>query len=257
MAHSTPGRRHYDAIPRDARAPVDALVKELANTLGDGLVSVVVHGSAVRGDFRAGESDIDVVLVVADPTRPRLTQISSALTLARAEGGVEAMIVTPEEISRAADVFPLFYEDIKKAHVVVFGSDPFEKLDIEIAHRRLRIEQELREAQIGLRIDVARARGDEAVVALAVARKLRQIRFPMRALLEMVGVECESHALDIVLTKACKRWKTEATHLLRPEKKPHEAHDALVALLSGAIQLVDALEARPEKAIEDERAAST
>jgi predicted nucleotidyltransferase len=248
---ATPGRRHYDGIPREARAPVDALVKELHKTLGDGLVSVIVHGSAVRGDFRAGESDMDVVLVLSAPTRATLTRISSTLTLARAEGGVEAMIVTAEEIARAADVFPLFYEDIKKAHVLVFGSDPFAELEIRDVHRRLRIEQELREAQIRLRAEITRARGDDHAIALAVARKLRQIRFPMRALLEMLGVECESHALEIVLQKACKQFKTPAAHLLRPEKKPNEAHDALTALLGRAIDVVDHLDVR-----EGERAVS-
>lgn len=242
MGFSTPGRRHYDAIPRDARAPVDALVKALVGALGDGVTSVVVHGSAVRGDFRAGESDIDVVLVLADPSRAAITKISSALLLARAEGAIEAMIVTPEEIARAADVFPLFYEDIVRAHVVVHGSDPFADLEIKDVHRRLRIEQELREAQIEIRSEVVRARGDANVIAVAVARKLRQIRFPMRALLGMLGIECESHALEIVLGKACKRFQTDATHLLRPEKKPAEAYDALVALLGRAIDVVDHLD---------------
>ena len=39
----------------------------------------------------------------------------------------------------------------QKCHAVVFGRDPFEKLVIAPQHRRLRIEQELREARITLR----------------------------------------------------------------------------------------------------------
>src|SRR5258708_37396687 len=99
------GKHHYDALPRAARAPLDALVKTLRGVLEENLRSVIVHGSAARGDYRAGVSDLDVVLVLADPSRATLDRVSNAITLARASGRVETMVLPEEEIERAAAVF--------------------------------------------------------------------------------------------------------------------------------------------------------
>ncbi len=236
------GQHYLDTLPRTARAPLDELVKSLGAILGTRLRSVIVYGSAARGEYKEGTSDLDVVVVVDDPSRAVLATIANTLALARSAGGVETTLLTREEILRAADVFPLFYEDIQNSHAVLFGEDPFDGLEISPSHRRLRIEQELRDGQLSLRRAVVEGRGDPRVLGRIVARKVRQLRFPLRALLELVGVECRSHALDTILQKACKRFGVDGAYLLRSEKKPEAAHDALVALLARAIDVVDHLE---------------
>ena len=44
------------------------------------------------------------------------------LLLARHRGRVEAMILKPDDIEAAADVFPLFYEDVKSRHVILVAN---------------------------------------------------------------------------------------------------------------------------------------
>ena len=235
------GKHHYDALPRASRAPVDQLVKTLQALLEDNLRGVIVYGSAARGDYRAGTSDIDVVVVLKDPSPALLHRIADPIALARASGRVETMLLTEEEIERGADVFPLYYEDIQKCHAVIHGADPFEALVIGPENRRLRIEQELREARIRLREALVDGRGDERALGRAVARKLRQVRFPLRALLELVGVECTSYSLDIVVEKACRKFVIDGSALRRPDEKPEAAYQALSALLARAIDVVDHL----------------
>ncbi|WP_432476395.1 aminoglycoside adenylyltransferase domain-containing protein [Nocardioides sp. GXQ0305] len=47
-----------------ALAAVDDLATACANVLGECLVSAIVHGSLTQDDFRAGKSDLDLLLVV-------------------------------------------------------------------------------------------------------------------------------------------------------------------------------------------------
>jgi hypothetical protein len=115
------------------------------------------------------------------------------------------------------------------------------------AHRRLRIEQELREAQIRLHLGVTEARGERKALGVLVHKKLRQLRFPLRALLELSGVEC-SYALDVVLSRCGKLLKTDTSDLLRVDAHPDKAHDALALLLARAIDAVDKLEERAPSA---------
>lgn len=58
-------------MPTSAPPPLDrilpALVDDLVATLGDGLVGVSLYGSAVSGDFDPAISDLDLVIVTAEP----------------------------------------------------------------------------------------------------------------------------------------------------------------------------------------------
>jgi predicted nucleotidyltransferase len=230
-----------EALPARTRERLDDLKKALVKSLGDDLVALVVHGSAVRGGFREKESDVDVIVVLKDDARAKLDVIANALTLARNSTRIECMILTDAEIPRAADVFPLLYQDIQRCHAIVHGKDPFLSLEIQKRHVRLRIEQELREAQIRMRRAVTDGLGNLEQLAGAVERKARQIRAPLRALLALRGTECDED-LATVLAKAKDAWGVDSAPLARVREDAAAAHAALAKLLAAAIADVDARE---------------
>lgn len=234
------GDYYFRKLPRRVQGRVEELVRSAREIAGDDLCSLLLHGSVARGDWSEGSSDIDVVVVLKRARREALTLLGDALALARASARVEAMILLEHEIARAADVFPLYYQDIRDHHIVLFGGDPFASLTIESAHLRLRVEQELRDASIRLRRSVADARGDDALLGEAVNRKLKRIRFPLRTLLRMLGEEV-SDDLRIVLERAGRRFKIDATAFAHVATKPQRAHDELASLLERAIEAVDKL----------------
>src|SRR5829696_3794713 len=108
-------------LPKPIERRLIELKESLETTLGDDLVSLLIYGSAVRGGYREGESDVDLLVVLNEASRPRLIAIANALRLARYAARIEAMILTASEIPRAADVFPLLYDDIRRCHVLLFG----------------------------------------------------------------------------------------------------------------------------------------
>jgi predicted nucleotidyltransferase len=236
---------HWESVPRRVRDHMQELVYGLQKAAEDDLVGVIVHGSAARGDFESDHSDVDVVIVLARSSRAVLERMGNALALGRSSARIEAMILVEPEIARAADVFPLFYEEIKAFHAVIFGRDPFADLVISTEHRRLRIEQELREIQIRLRRAVTDARGDRGPVLGAIKRKTKQLSFPLRALLGLLGVETK-HRIDIVFARAGKHFKLDVAPILRADEDPDAAHDALVLLLDRAIEAADRLDPDPD-----------
>jgi hypothetical protein len=151
------------------------------------------------------------------------------------------MILIESVIARAADVFPVFYDEIKRCHTVLHGRDVFSDLTIEPHHLRLRIEQELREVQIRLRRAVVDAQGNQDSLRGVVARKIKQVRSPIRALLEKKGVATDGD-LPTVLKTAGKTFGVDVSAVSRVDEDPGAAHDALVALLGKAIDDVDAME---------------
>ncbi len=218
---------------------LDELVTSLKKGLEEDLVAVLVHGSAARGGWKAG-SDVDLVIVVKDAARTRLESIANALQGARWSARVEAMILVDAEIPRAADVFPVFYDDLRRHHAVLHGNDPFSSLVIEDHHVRLRVEQELREVQIRLRRAVIDALGSPESLRGGVARKIKQVRSPLRALLALKKIDAEDD-LRAVLAKCGEIFSIDVAPLARVDEDANAAHDTLVKLLDLAVNDVDAM----------------
>lgn len=230
-----------ESLPSEVRARILDWSNALAETLGDDLVGILVHGSVARGEYRPGESDVDAIVVLKDAGFAKLAAIANAMQLARYSARIEAMILTEEEIPGASDVFPLLYDDIKRFHVLLRGRDPFAAVEVHDTHRRLRIEQELREARIRLRRAVTDAAGAREAIGGAVVRKLKQVRGPLHALLRLKGIACAPDLASVV-SKASETYGVDPAPLRAAREQPESAHTAFGTLLDRAIDEVNAME---------------
>jgi predicted nucleotidyltransferase len=224
---------------------VEELVHDVEKLAGDDLVAIVVAGGVARGEYREETSDVDLVIVLREAKRDTLAKLGAPLAVARAAARIEATILIQPEIARSSDVFPLWFEDLRAHRFVLLGVDPFADLVIGREHRRLRVEQELRDASLELRRAAADSRGEPRALAAAVERVVSRIRLPLRGLLDLLGVACDSSALDAVLIKAGKKLVAPTSRLGRPSAQPEESYDELAALLAKAVAAADTLDAEP------------
>ncbi|HEU4731252.1 MAG TPA: nucleotidyltransferase domain-containing protein [Kofleriaceae bacterium] len=233
------------AVSPSVQTKLDALTRSLVEICGDNLVALLAHGSAVRGGWREGASDVDLVCVLADDSQPVLAAIGPALELARYSARIETMILRRDEIERSADCFPLLYSDIARASATLAGTNPFTGLVVPDHHKRLRIEQELREIRIRMRrlaTDRAPARSGSGAgdpgFAGAVERKLKQARGALWALLARRG-EVVDDALEVVVAAACKRFAIDGAPLGRIREAADQAYTTLGELLDAALAEID------------------
>ena len=63
---STLAESALGALPASAQGPLQELVEALEKAAGSNLAALVVYGSAVRGGYEPGRSDIDVIVVLHD-----------------------------------------------------------------------------------------------------------------------------------------------------------------------------------------------
>jgi len=227
-------------LPSDVRARLEEWTKALSKELGDDLVGILVHGSVARGEYRPGESDVDAIVVLKEESVGKLEAIANAMQVARYSARIEAMILTEKEIAGASDVFPLLYDDIKRCHFLLAGRDPFSEIEVHDRHRRLRIEQELREARIRLRRVVTDSAGAREALGGALVRKIKQVRAPLHALLKLKGIDCSAD-LAAVTAKACEVYGVEIEPLRAAREAPESGHAAFTTLLDKAIDEVNAM----------------
>lgn len=131
-------------IPRPLRQTLQVMIEELELALDGELESVLLYGSAARGDWREDVSDVNV-MVIAERANVRSCQrLQAPLQRAQRKWPISLELLTATDIERSADVFPLKFLDIQRNHHVLYGDDPIQGVDIAWDHLRLRVEQQLK-----------------------------------------------------------------------------------------------------------------
>ena len=130
-------------LSASVRTAAEAFAFSLEEELGDRLQHVLVFGSATRGHWRSGHSDVNLLVVVDHVDRAVLDAVRTCKLLASTGVVVRPRVVTQVEIHGSADVFPIETADMDRHHVVIFGEGP--KIpDVAKSHLRLRVEQQFR-----------------------------------------------------------------------------------------------------------------
>jgi len=134
----------------DSKA-LDRLVEDLRAAHGDNLASIVLYGSVAAGDHIAEHSDHNLLIALNRLASADLRLSQNALRDWLSLGQPLPVYFTVEELSRAADVFPIEFLQMEKARKVLYGRDPFEFVEISPANLRHQTEYELRTKLIQLR----------------------------------------------------------------------------------------------------------
>ena len=138
-------------LPPRTKQRLGDLCEQLARTLGEDFVGALLYGSAAREDWEEGASDINLMIVSKRAQLQQCASITRALRKAQRALPLHAEIITPRDLQRSADVFPLKFLDIQRNHMVLVGEDPLEGVEIAWDHLRLRVEQELKSVMFTLR----------------------------------------------------------------------------------------------------------
>jgi predicted nucleotidyltransferase len=147
-------------------ASMDGKLTELVNRLkdaaGKNLESVILYGSAARGDFHPGTSDLNVLctLVAIDVNElQRLAPVVAWWTREVLEPA--PLFFLTEDLARSTDVFAIESLDAKRSHRVLFGKDVVANLEIPMNLHRVEVERNLRELLQKLRQHVLHAGRNE------------------------------------------------------------------------------------------------
>ena len=205
-------------LPPAVRNRVEALVSETRRLLGDHLVAIIVYGSSVRGGLTP-RSDVDLLIVLRDDGPDLLRLLHEPLALGRVSARIDCRILRADEIPKAADVFPVLYDDVRGCHAVLLGDNPFADLVIHDEHRRLRVEQELRDARIRLRRLVVDSAFDDEALHDGLVRMLKAVRAPLASLLHLHKHEdgpARKDDLITVLDVLGQRYKLDTQALTTP-----------------------------------------
>lgn len=118
---------------------------------GEHLVAVVLYGAGATNETTAGTTGLHTLVVLHHVLPEDLRAARQPVEEWTAAGHPSPVYFSEEEITNAADVFPIEFLDMMDNRRVLAGRDPFAGLDVSTRHLRHHVEFELRGKLIRLR----------------------------------------------------------------------------------------------------------
>ena len=186
----------------DMQEALATLTKDLTAALGDGLVSLMLYGSAARGAASPRYSDVNVLIVLRDASAQTLHRAAPALATWRKAGHAAPLIQTEPEWAASADVFPMEIEDIRDGHRLLAGRDVVSGLATDRADVRAELEREARGKLIRLRAEYTARAGNGKALGELLAHATGTFLTFFRSALRLAGQAVPASAEDLVRTAA-------------------------------------------------------
>jgi hypothetical protein len=229
---------------------LNGLVKDLVATHGDNLASVVLYGSAAAGDHIELRSDYNLLIALKRITPEDLRLAQPAMREWQRLGHPLPVYFTTEELSDAADVFPIEFHQMANARVVLYGQDPFAFIKFTDANLRHQTEYELRSKVIQLRRMYIPASVSVDKLCDLMGDSLASFAALFRAVLILYGDEAPVAKPDVVRVLVRrfnlngqpfeKIFAFRASDYLPPsEKEANEIFAAYMEQLQHVVELVD------------------
>jgi predicted nucleotidyltransferase len=178
---------------------LNELVNRLKEAVSTNLETVILYGSAARGDFHPQHSDLNVLCVLGSLAIEELSRVAPVVRWWVVEQKEPApLFFTAEELRRSADVFSIELRDMQDSRRVLFGSDAIANLQLPTNLHRVQVEHELRTVLLKLRSTYFRASDDAQELTSVLRKSFSSVLTLLRHLIIAYGEESPAVPRDII-----------------------------------------------------------
>lgn len=143
--------RVIEGLPDETQKLLHAYAGEVKALFGEQLEGLLLYGSAVRGEFLQGRSNLNLLFLVSSYDQALFESYGSAHRKWSREQIVAPLFLTEEELRSSASLFPLEYLEIQEQHRVLGGRDPFVGFHVDRACIAVEVKQGIQGALVRLR----------------------------------------------------------------------------------------------------------
>lgn len=182
---------------------VDPFLKGVDAVL-DGRYSAVLYGSAARGDYMPGRSDVNLILLIEEASPRVLQRLGGALREWRRTAQEPPLLMTRVEWTRATDVFSIEIADMQTGYKVLRGPDPIRELRVDRADLRRALEREFRGKLVRLRQGYAALAPDTEALGAVAAGTASSVLVLFRSLLVLLGRQVPPSPAEVAQAAAAE-----------------------------------------------------
>ena len=245
----------WSQLQEETHAPLRGFLRSVKKQKSLESQAILVYGSAARGEFLQGYSNINVLILLEQITQPVLQQWSAIHKQWAREKVVAPLFLTQTDLRQSSDVFPLEYLDIKECHVLLEGRDPFPELRVNATHLFFQCRQEAHANLLRVRQSYVEGWGRVEAIQTLLPLSLTSLLPCLRGLYRLRDSQANMKApemldelnatLDVDPSVFLEVWRLKRG-LSTPGK--HELPKLLERYLAGLDQLVDKIESMKHEA---------
>jgi predicted nucleotidyltransferase len=136
------------SLPQKIKKICADFTERLKDIYGDGLISVILYGSAASGEFIDKHSNLNLLVILKDTD---LGNLKKSSFLINKFSKVSALFLTESYVLCSIDIFPIEFLDMQENYFVLYGKDILKEINIDTRNLRFQCEQELKMRLISLR----------------------------------------------------------------------------------------------------------
>lgn len=187
-----------DGLPDDTQKLLKSYVKDATKLYGDELEGILLYGSAVRGEFLPGRSNLNVLLVMSSYELAVLKKYDALHTRWSKEQVVVPLFLTAADLASASYAFPLEYQDILECHRLLWGQDPFVGLKIDTRYLAAEVLQGLRGNLLRLRQRLVEGRSTDEAITILLSLSITGLLPILRGLQRLLDRPVLAHGESLV-----------------------------------------------------------
>ena len=213
MRNMTTAERLIEGLPDDTQKLLQTYVKEVKGAFREQLEGLLLYGSAVRGEFLPGRSNLNLLLLVSSYGSAVLKQYSALHRRWNKEQIVVPLFLTEEEVHMSAAVFPLEYLEIQEQHRVLSGRDPFIGFHVKTDQLREAVLQDLTSHVLRLRQRYVEGGGSDEATMILLPLSITSTLPLLRGVQRILGRPVLSHS-EAVIADVAGQLKLDLQGLL-------------------------------------------
>jgi len=182
-------------LPDKLEKSVQDFIQRLKDTYQDGLISVILYGSAASGEFIDKHSNLNLLVVLKSTD---LENIKKAANLTNKFRMINPLFFTEKYINSSTDIFPIEFLDMQENYLILYGRDVLKDINIDIKNLRFQCEQELKSKLINLRQLYLTENKDEPALRRLLFKSFTSVLHILRNVLRLKGKKAPYKKEDII-----------------------------------------------------------
>lgn len=229
-------------IPPKVRTDLEEFLAQLVAIYKEDLVSILVFGSAVTGDYDAANSDLNLLVVYSDLNIADLDVVAKLAQRWHKRRRFAPRFLSLRNLTASSRYFQIDLLQMRDAHLKLYGADPLGALPVRPADMAWQLAHEIKRMRMRVKQQFWRAAGDREAMRRILLARFSSLVHLTRALLYLRGA-APPMAQPEILKLAVQHLKLDAEFAVQMlALKKNEERPDLVALFTGLMDAIRAID---------------
>jgi predicted nucleotidyltransferase len=180
-----PNQKNGSSFPSSVQEGLERFCHQLRAALGEKLISIILYGGVVKGEYVPQSSNVNVIVVLQEVALEVLDRAAPIILQAGRDFNLAPLLLSEDDLHRSTDVFPIKFLDIQRHHRVLWGPNVVAGLSIARDHLRWRCEQEIKNLMLRLRQFYLRRMHRSELIESTLTRALSSLLINLSVVVEI------------------------------------------------------------------------